>query len=176
MLAKATTAAHTFNSIKMGSEAIDIKISGNKFKLLIGLIIAIGSIQTYILANRQVTRSDMIHVLDSLHHRQLLFTHTERNHLEHKIEKSRIEQDQKIEQIIVKPLDGILKRITVMETRLYDRIGVGQQVNATNGVEMKWQLYQLNNKLDSIPEPKTYIIKADEEIIDNRNKPVRVRN
>lgn len=161
----------------MDKPGVNISITGNKFKVLIALIISIGAIQTYILADRQVTYAEMTHVLDSLHHRQLLFTYSERNAVVQKIEIERAAQDKKIELIIVKPLDEVMRRITVLETRIYDRIGAAQEVNASNGVEMKWQLYQLGQKMDSLPAPQ--IIYTDEKAPnkrDTRNMPDRVRN
>lgn len=161
----------------MDKPAIDIKISGGKFKVLLALVIAIGSIQTYILADRQVTHSEMMRVLDSLHHRQLLFTHQERNSIVQKIEIEREAQDKKIEAVIIKPLDAIEKRLTIMETRLYDRIGTAQNVNAGTGIEMKWQLYQIRQKLDSLPGPEIIYTDEKKDLNPNRrNMPDRVRN
>lgn len=161
----------------MDKTGVNISITGNKFKVLIGLIIAIGSIQTYILADRQVTHSEMVHVLDSLHHRQLLFTHQERNSIVQKIDLSRIEQEQKIEKLLIEPLDGVMNRLTVLETRINDRIGAAQNETARQGVMLKWQLYQMEHKIDSLPAPVILNIRKDEiENIPNRANPARIRN
>jgi len=133
---------------------VDISLKGKAFKILLVVILAIGSANTFVLvqqAERHHTETLMRG--DSLHRATIETVLYFQGQARADLKADHLSLVKEIGETIAQPLDRLEKRVGVVESNLLRNQDEMRMDAKQDAIRTRWNIYQMQQSIDSLPLP-----------------------